>query len=78
MAHYVIYTRTGAGYVKRVRDFSSHYPHQLLHRYFHKELLVGFPEHIVFWANREGPSMGVAPQSGGKQNPPDQERVLAG
>lgn len=69
MANYVIYTRTDAGHVERVKDLSSRYPSHLLHRYFYKELLVGFPEEIVFWVNPDGPSMGIAPLGAGNKKP---------
>jgi hypothetical protein len=66
MPNYAIYTRTSSGFVRRVKDFSSNYPKELLKRYFHKASLTGFPENTVFWMNREGPSMGFAPRTESK------------
>lgn len=71
MPNYAVYTRTSAEHVVRVRNLSTSYPYNLLKRYFHEELLIGFPENTVFWMNREGPSVGFALRSD-VQNPPDQ------
>jgi hypothetical protein len=62
MPKYAVYARTHTGHVKRVRNFSSNYPHDLLKRHFHQGSLTGFPENTVFWINPEGPSIGFAPR----------------
>jgi hypothetical protein len=63
MPNYAVYMRMHTGHVKRVRNFFSNYPHDLLKRHFHQELLMGFPENTVFWINPEGPSIGFALRS---------------
>lgn len=38
-------------------------PDEVLYPYIYEELLVGWPEHKVFWAAKSGPCVGVAPVS---------------
>jgi hypothetical protein len=70
MPNYAIYTRTFAGDITRVRNFSSNYPRDLLKLNFHEGSLIGFPENTVFWLNLKGPSIGFAPCLDMK-NPPN-------
>jgi hypothetical protein len=67
MCDYAIYIRTQTGYIKRMKNIVSGFPTFLkvhygsLLPYIHEEKLVGFPEPAVLWANKSGPSVGIAP-----------------
>ena len=67
MCEYAIYIRTQEGYIKRMKNIVSGFPSFLkvhygsLTPYIHEEELVGFPEPTVLWANKLGPSIGIAP-----------------
>lgn len=69
MSSYAVYIRTREGYIERMKNIISHLPHisrplsESSNPYVYKEALVGFPELIVFWATRTGPSVGIAPLS---------------
>ena len=60
MTEYVIYIRTRAGIVTR-KSFPIFWCYESLVPYVHEEALVGWPEQKVFWAIKEGPSVGMAP-----------------
>jgi hypothetical protein len=63
MTEYVIYIRTKAGIVTR-KSFPIFWCYESLVPYVHEEALVGWPEQKVFWAIKEGPSVGMAPYRG--------------
>lgn len=57
---YVLYTRNETGIIER-KGFATflYYWSQVPH--MHEEVLIGWPEQNVFWANDEGASIGIAP-----------------
>ena len=67
MGVYAIYIRTQEGYIKRMKNIVSGFPSFLkiqygsLTPYVHEEKIEGFPESTVLWANKQGPSVGIAP-----------------
>ena len=69
MPSYAVYIRTKEGYIERMKNVVSHLPHiarplcGTSNPYVFEELLVGFPESMVFWATSTGPSIGIAPLS---------------
>jgi hypothetical protein len=69
MPSYAVYIRTREGYIERMKNIISHLPHiarplsENSNPYVYEEALVGFPEPMVFWATRTGPSVGIAPLS---------------
>ncbi|HEV7929259.1 MAG TPA: hypothetical protein VGP12_03915 [Nitrosospira sp.] len=60
MTEYVLYIRTRAGTTTR-KSFPIFWCYESLVPYVHEEALVGWPEQKVFWAIKEGPSVGMAP-----------------
>ena len=67
MFEYVLYIRTSRGYIERMDNGISNLPceppetYRSLAPYVHEEELVGFPESVVFWDNKTGLSVGIAP-----------------
>ena len=67
MFEYAVYIRTTRGYIERTNKVISNPPcdpretYRSLAPYVHEEELVGFPESVVFWENRTGLSVGIAP-----------------
>lgn len=67
MFEYAVYIRTTRGYIERTNRLISNPPcdpqetYRSLAPYVHEEELVGFPEPVVFWDNRTGLSVGIAP-----------------
>ena len=73
MRKYVLYSRTGDGYIERLPYAiykcyhcpddalnPSACPDNFINRYVHEETLVDWPEPKVFWAKESGPSLGIA------------------
>jgi hypothetical protein len=63
MCRFVPYIRTAEGYMERISFAIYNSPDEVLYPYIYEELLVGWPEHKVFWAAKSGPCVGVAPVS---------------
>ena len=61
MPRFVFYLRSQRGDIERLGNVTALGPDRLLGSYQHKELLVDFPEPIVFWASDEGSTVGIAP-----------------
>ena len=61
MAKYVPYVRTPEGHVERKSYAVFNSSDTSLSPYVYEELLVGWPESKVYWANEAGPSVGLAP-----------------
>ncbi|PTR05371.1 hypothetical protein C8R32_12335 [Nitrosospira sp. Nsp5] len=62
MPKYVFYLRAQEGNIERLGNIIVNRPDgALLGSYEHEEPLIDFPETIVFWASKVGPSMGIAP-----------------
>ncbi|SEP36906.1 hypothetical protein SAMN05216316_2652 [Nitrosovibrio sp. Nv6] len=57
---YVLYIRNKAGSVER-KGFATFLCYWSQVPYVYEEVLVEWPEKKVFWANDEGPSIGMAP-----------------
>lgn len=67
MFEYAVYIRTTRGYIERTNKVIFNPPrdpqetHRSLAPYIHEEELIGFPESVVFWDNKTGLSVGIAP-----------------
>ena len=67
MFEYAVYIRTSRGYIERMNNVTSNLAYDprktygSLAPYVHEEELVGFPESVVFWDNKTGLSVGIAP-----------------
>jgi hypothetical protein len=67
MFEYAVYIRTSRGYIERMNNVISNLAYDpretygSLAPYVHEEELVGFPESVVFWDNKTGLSVGIAP-----------------
>jgi len=57
----VPYIRTAEGSIERLSDAVFNWSDGSLDPYVYEELLVGWPESRVFWAKKNGPSIGIAP-----------------
>lgn len=60
MTEYVFYRRSKEGTIER-KPFPIFWCYESLVPYVHEELLVGWPESRVFWADKEGSGVGMAP-----------------
>ena len=60
MTKYILYIRTTEGTIER-KNYAVFHCYDSLDPYTHEEPLVGWPESKVFWANKSGPSVGMAP-----------------
>ena len=61
MKNYMFYLRNTQGSIERMKNFIPAPINTLLGTYPYEELLINFPEAIVFWANPRGASVGIAP-----------------
>ncbi|KIO48437.1 hypothetical protein [Nitrosospira sp. NpAV] len=61
MSKYVTYIRTDEGIIERKPAAIVTHSDESLDPYTHEEPLVGWPESRVYWANKVGPSVGIAP-----------------
>lgn len=65
MTQYIPYIRTKEGILER-KDYAIFNSDELLDCYVHEETLIGWPEPKVFWENKVGPSLGLAPLASGQ------------
>jgi hypothetical protein len=61
MAKCITYVRDTEGKIERKPNVITNCPDDSMDPYFFEEMLVGFPESKVYWANSVGPSVGIAP-----------------
>jgi hypothetical protein len=61
MVKFVPYVRTVEGYIERRSYAVFNSPDGCAAPYVYEEELAGWPESKVYWASKEGPSVGLAP-----------------
>lgn len=61
MSEFVFYLRTEEGRIERLGNMVTVTSESILGSYQYEEVLIDFPEPIVFWANEKGVSVGIAP-----------------
>ena len=61
MSEFVFYLRTEEGRIERLGNMVTVTSESILGSYQCVEVLTDFPEPVVFWANEEGVSVGIAP-----------------
>ncbi len=61
MSRFVFYLRTKEGRIEHLENMITEGTKSILGSYQYEEVLIDFPEPLVFWANDEGVSVGLAP-----------------
>ena len=61
MTKFVFYVRTQEGKIQRLGNMITDTSESILASYRYEEVLIDFPEPLVFWANGKGLSVGIAP-----------------
>ena len=61
MVKFVPYVRTVEGYIERRSYAVFNSPDGTITPYVYEEELAGWPESKVYWASKEGASVGLAP-----------------